>query len=74
MKYEWAIALKKPLNGRQHRFVEEYLVDLNGAQAVVRAGYSKTGADVTAVRLLADPRIKSLVEEGKARSYLTRQG
>ena len=28
------------LTPKQQRFVEEYLVDLNGAQAAVRAGYS----------------------------------
>lgn len=33
-----------PLTNKQVRFVEEYLVDLNGTQAAVRAGYSQTGA------------------------------
>ncbi|MGI6201622.1 MAG: terminase small subunit, partial [Christensenellales bacterium] len=28
------------MNARQRRFVTEYLVDLNAAQAAARAGYS----------------------------------
>ena len=32
--------LTKPLAARQQRFVEEYLLDLNGSQAAIRAGYS----------------------------------
>ena len=52
-----------PLNPRQRRFVDEYLVDLNGTQAAIRAGYSKNGADATAVRFLGDSRIQPLVAE-----------
>lgn len=32
------------LTPRQQRFIEEYLVDLNGTQAAIRAGYSKASA------------------------------
>ena len=34
------------LTPRQSRFVDEYLVDANGTQAAIRAGYSATGARV----------------------------
>lgn len=36
------------LGSKQARFVEEYLVDLNGKQAAIRAGYSPRSAEVTA--------------------------
>lgn len=54
---------KKPLSQRQLAFVEEYCKDRNGAQAVIRAGYSEAGASVQAVRLLADARIKAKIDE-----------
>jgi phage terminase small subunit len=53
------------LNPRQQRFISEYLKDLNGTQAVIRAGYSKTGAEVTAVRLLANPKVASEVQKAQ---------
>ena len=59
-------APKKPLSARQLAFAREYLVDLNGTKAVIRAGYSERGADVQAVRLLADARIKALIDQGMA--------
>ena len=51
------------LNAKQRRFCDEYLIDLNGKQAVIRAGYSEVGASSTAVRLLANPSIKKYIEE-----------
>ena len=45
------------MDNRRERFKEEYLVDLNGTQAAIRAGYSARSADVTASRLLGDDRI-----------------
>jgi phage terminase small subunit len=39
---------------KRQRFVDEYLVDHNGAQAAARAGYSPVSAKVTASRLLTD--------------------
>jgi len=41
------------LTDRQSRFVDEYLVDLNGTQAAIRAGYAPKRADQQASRLLA---------------------
>jgi phage terminase small subunit len=40
------------LTTKQARFIDEYLVDGNGAGAAVRAGYSPSGAHVTASRML----------------------
>lgn len=45
------------LTPRQWRFISEYLIDLNGTQAAIRAGYSENGADVAAIRLLGNVRI-----------------
>ena len=45
------------LTPRQRRFVSEYLVDLNGTQAAIRAGYSEPGAHVTASRLLRKAKV-----------------
>jgi len=39
------------LRERQKRFVEEYLVDLNGKQAAIRTGYSEATAEQQASRL-----------------------
>lgn len=48
---------RKKLTVKQSAFVDEYVVDFNGTQAAIRAGYVKNGAGVTAVRLLTDPKI-----------------
>lgn len=56
----------KPLNPRQARFVEEYLKDLNGTQAAIRAGYSPPTAQEQASRLLSDVIIANAVERAKA--------
>lgn len=47
------------LTPRQARFVEEYLIDLNGAAAIRRAGYKHKNADVMAFQLLG----KTLVQD-----------
>jgi phage terminase small subunit len=52
------------LNHRQRRFAVEYAYNGgNGTQAAIQAGYAEAGADVTASRLLDDPRVMALVEE-----------
>ena len=53
----------KPISGRQKRFAEEYCVDQNGAQAAIRAGYSKRTANEQAARLLANASVKERVDE-----------
>ncbi len=40
------------LTPKQLRFVAEYLVDLNGTQAAIRAGYSAKTAEQMAYQLL----------------------
>ena len=54
------------LTPKQSRFIDEYMKDLNGTQAVIRAGYSTKGADVQAVRLLGNARVKAEVEKRQA--------
>lgn len=46
-------------------FCKEYLIDLNGTQAAIRAGYSERTARVTASQLLAKPNISARVKELK---------
>lgn len=50
------------LSPRQARFVDEYLIDANGTQAAIRAGYGAAGARVAAYRLLSNVAISSLIE------------
>lgn len=55
------------LNARQQRFVEEYLVDLNGTQAAIRAGYSEKTAPSQASRLLTNANIMAALQAARAR-------
>jgi phage terminase small subunit len=55
------------LNDRQRRFIEEYLIDMNGTQAAIRAGYSKKTANEQASRLLANVNIKSALAAAQQR-------
>jgi len=50
------------INPRQWRFVQEYLIDLNGTQAAIRAGYAPESAHVTASRLLKNANVAAEVE------------
>lgn len=45
------------LTQRQARFVEEFLLDANGTQAAIRAGYGVASARVTAHRLLTNAAV-----------------
>ncbi|EHL24407.1 Terminase small subunit [Acidovorax sp. NO-1] len=49
------------LTARQTRFIDEYLVDANGTQAAIRAGYGAAGARVAAHRLLTNVAISSAI-------------
>jgi phage terminase small subunit len=49
------------LTAKQERFVLEYLVDFNGAQAAIRAGYSQRGARQVAYRLLSNDYISQCI-------------
>ncbi len=57
------------LTPRQARFVKEYLVDLNGTQAAIRAGYSPRTANEQSTRLLANVHIKAAVDAGAAKQH-----
>jgi phage terminase small subunit len=48
---------------REGIFAREYVIDLNGARAAIAAGYSERGADVAAVRMLGNARVKQLVAD-----------
>ncbi len=52
-----------PLTPKQDRFCREYVIDCNGTQAAIRTGYSKRGADVQAIRLLGNARVKERLAE-----------
>lgn len=54
------------LTARQHRFVQEYLVDLNATQAALRAGYSEKTAEHQASRLLGNVGVKSAIDAALA--------
>ena len=49
------------LTAKQQRFVEEYLVDLNGAAAAIRAGYTKRRARQQAYRLSQKPEVQEAI-------------
>jgi phage terminase small subunit len=50
----------------RQRFVEEYLVDLNGTDAAIRAGYSAKSAKAQASQLLAVPEVQAAVSAAQA--------
>lgn len=57
---------KVKLTVRQQRFVEEYLIDLNGKQAAIRAGYSKKTAEQGAAQLLSNIKVAAAIDKAKA--------
>ena len=52
-----------PLTPRQELFCLEYLKDLNGAQAAIRAGYAEAAAKEQASRLLTNANVAARVHE-----------
>lgn len=48
---------------KQLAFIEHYILDLNGTQAAIRAGYSAQYAGQQAFQLLSDPDIKAAISE-----------
>ena len=54
---------QKQLSEKQRRFVREWLVDMNGTRAAVRAGYSEKSAANTASRLMKDPAVQAYRNE-----------
>lgn len=55
--------MSEALTRRQAEFVRQYLVDWNGTQAAIRAGYSPKGAKVTACRLLTRVNVMAAIGE-----------
>lgn len=47
---------------RQIQFAQEYVVDFNGKQAAIRAGYSAKSAEVTACKMLRMAKVRSEIE------------
>lgn len=55
------------MTARQQRFVEEYLIDLNAAQAAIRAGYKASEyTDTNANKILENTRVKAEVDKAVA--------
>lgn len=50
---------------KQQAFVAEYLIDLNGTQAAIRAGYSERTANEQASRLLTNVSVRSAIAEAQ---------
>lgn len=57
---------ERALTPKQAAFVREYLIDLNGTQAAIRAGYSERTANEQAARLLANVSVSKAVAEAQA--------
>jgi phage terminase small subunit len=51
------------LNDKVIRFCEEFIIDLNGTQAAIRAGYSAKTAHVQASRLLSYAKVQEKIAE-----------
>lgn len=51
------------LTEKQKKFCEEYVVDFNGTQAAIRAGYSEKTSNVTSSENLAKPNIQSYIQK-----------
>ena len=51
------------LTAKQKRFVQEWMVDLCGTRAAIRAGYSEKSAANTASRLMKDPDVQAYRNE-----------
>ncbi len=51
------------MNAKQLRFCQEYMIDFNGTQAAIRAGYSKKTARFIATENLTKPNIQAKIAE-----------
>lgn len=54
---------KNGMTEKQKRFADEYLIDLNGTQAAIRAGYSAKTAFSIQNQLLKNPLIREYVDK-----------
>lgn len=75
---EVKLSPETPLNDRQNKFCQEYVVDCNGTQAAIRAGYSAKTAGSIASELLTKTkvrrRIRALQLISEARSEISKEG
>lgn len=65
------------LNDKQELFCLEYIIDLNGTQAAIRAGYSEATARQLASKLLTKPNIRTRIKalmEARSESTLVDAG
>lgn len=53
------------LTPKQAAFVVAYLIDSNGKKAAIKAGYSKSGAEVAASRLLRHPKVAEALKKAR---------
>lgn len=53
------------MNDKQKRFADEYLIDLNGTKAAIRAGYAENSAAVQASQMLNNEEIKKYLDQRK---------
>jgi phage terminase small subunit len=60
---DYKVAPKKKLPPKQLLFVKAYLVDFNGAQAAIRAGYAPRTAKEAASRLLTFVNVQEAIRE-----------
>ena len=65
-----ARAEERTLTAKQQAFIDEYLIDLNGTQAYLRAfpGVKETTARANAARLLANADIQDAIAEKRAKT------
>lgn len=54
------------LNPKQAAFVREYLIDHNGTQAAIRAGYSEKTASSKASQLLGIVKVAEAIKQGES--------
>ena len=59
--------LDKALTHKQQMFVQEYLVDMNASQAVLRAGYKTKNPNRMGTELLHHPKVRHLIETEMAK-------
>lgn len=57
---------------RRARFVEEYVVDLQGTAAAIRSGYAEGSAAVEACRLLRNAHVRAAIDEALAQMRANR--
>lgn len=65
------------LSNREEMFCREFIVDMNGTRAALRAGYSEASAKTTASTLLSNPnllaRVQELVRQRQVATRITAQ-